>query len=331
MRFLRIILLVCLAFLTACTSTTSPIAVTTTAAATTDQPLLLLVSIHVEGWEAENKSPAKFNQHAKIVLDTARHAADQQAVFSFELSSAFALSPGAPDVVNELLSLGHAVEVHADVGGHGDPNLATLTEQLIAKYHQISALGIDPVLVSGICSRGPFVEAAIAAGFSVSTGAVEYCLTALSPHLYPLGFEPGECPNPSSCHGRPPFDLATRATPWFTSQAQNWITPDPDGQLLMIIGESGASIPCLAERESLSDVKCQADTDDIAEFERLAELYASLETTHADPCCVFSTSWSIGTAPPDGFTTALVASVSHLLANGTARWATPSQVLAVAR
>jgi hypothetical protein len=315
----------------ACASSTTLSSPTTTTAISTDQPLLLLISIHVEGWEDENEYPAKFNHHADLILDTAHHAADQQAIFSFELSSTFALSPGAPPVVSELLSLGHSVEVHADVGGRGTPNLATLTEQLTAKYRQVSSLGSDPVLVSGICSRGPFVEAAIAAGFSLTTGAVEYCLTALDPSLQPPGFDPNACPNPSACHGRPPFDLVTRATPWFTSQTQSWVTPDPAGQLLIVIGESGASLPCLAERELTESGQCQADADDITEFARLAEEYATLESAIGDPCCVFSTSWSIGTAPPEGFTTALVSSVSHLVDNGTARWATPSQVLDAAR
>ena len=75
------------------------------------------MSVHVEGWVGEKRDSEKFDRHAQIVLNVAREAYQGGAIFSFELSSEFATSDGAKAVVDELLSLGHAVEVHADTGG----------------------------------------------------------------------------------------------------------------------------------------------------------------------------------------------------------------------
>jgi len=319
--------------LAACTSATTlqPPASTLTDPPPSDGPALMTVSIHVEGWTAERDNPEVFDRHAAIILDTARAVADGGGIFWFELSTAFALAPGARAVVDELLALGHAVEVHADVGGQGTPNLAVLTEQLAAKRRQVADLGVDPVQVSGICADGPFVEAAIAAGFTTTTGSVEYCLVAVDPAVQPAGFDAATCTSPAQCHGPPPFDLATRATPWWVDATATWPVPDPSGRLLMMVGESGTSVPCMVEGWPRED-PCTADDADIAEFARRAAEYAGLDAaTHGGTCCVLSTSWSIGSAPPDGFTANLVASVAPLVADGAIAWATPADVIASAR
>ena len=77
------------------------------------------------------------------------------------------------------------MEVHADTGGIGTPTLEEFGNKLTAKFKQLQDLGVTPILVSGICSRGPFVEAAIVAGYKVTTGIVEYCFTSLDPMYHP--------------------------------------------------------------------------------------------------------------------------------------------------
>jgi hypothetical protein len=48
------------------------------------------------------------------------------------------------------------------------------------------------------------------------------------------------------------------------------------------------------------------------------------DATDGGTCCVFSTSWSIGGATPEGF-------AADLVADGSARWITPAEVIDSAR
>ena len=108
----------------------------------TDEATYLTMSVHVEGWVGEKRNPEKFDRHAQIVLNVAREAHQGGAIFSFELSTEFATSDGAKAVVDELLSLGHAVEVHADTGGIGTPTLEEFGNKLTAKFKQVQDLSL---------------------------------------------------------------------------------------------------------------------------------------------------------------------------------------------
>ncbi len=333
--------LLCLTFLFGCTSSSSDIlsSESDSDSATESEehdsdspnnssyPTLLTISIHVEGWPSEQQNPVKFNQHAAIIIQMAQEAYAAGAVFSFELSSQFAMSPNAQAVVNDLLALGHGVEVHADVGGIGLPSLEELTDQLTRKYRQLEALGVTPVLVSGICSRGPFVEAALSAGFFMTTGVIEYCLTSLDQQYQPEGWDIDSCVSPAECHGNPGFTIPMKARPWKTSSSASWINPDPNGGLMIVIGESGSTVKCLAEVNVMAS-GCQYENDDIRKYAELAERYVlHSEENNENRCCVFSASMSVGSALPEGYITDLVRSVSWLIDEGRARWATPTQIL----
>lgn len=287
---------------------------------------IFTMSVHVEGWTGENRNPEKFDRHADIILAVAHEASQAGGIFSFELSSEFATSFGAKDVVDQLLALGHAIEVHADVGGVGTPSLEELTRQLAVKFKQVQSLGVTPVLVSGICSRGPFVEAAISADFLITTGVVEYCLTSLDATHQPDGWNIGECSSPAQCHGRPEFSLSQRATPWRTSSSSSWIVPELDGDFLIIVGESGTTVKCLAEDE-VGSGGCRYSNKDINEYARLAESYVLHDEQSNDGrCCIFSTTISVGESPPEGFISELINSVSFLVDEGRAEWRTPHQI-----
>ena len=304
----------------------SAIELAVTHAPQVDDVTFFTMSVHVEGWKEENKNPEKFDRHAEIILDVAHEAHNAGAIFSFELSSEFAISSGAKEVVDELVSLGHAIEVHADVGGVGTPSLERLTEQLSTKFSQIHSLGITPILVSGICSRGPFVEAALSAGYLMTTGVVEYCLTSLDVEYHPEGWNIDDCPSPSKCHGNPGFSISQKATPWYTSSSRSWTVPETDADFLIVIGESGATIKCLAEDDARSS-GCEYNTKDIDKYAQLAESYVLHgEQSNESRCCVFSTTISIGESPPEGFISNLLRSVSLLVDNGRAEWQTPRQI-----
>ena len=292
----------------------------------TDEATYLTMSVHVEGWVGEKRNPEKFDRHAQIVLNVAREAHQGGAIFSFELSTEFATSDGAKAVVDELLSLGHAVEVHADTGGIGTPTLEEFGNKLTAKFKQVQGLGVTPILVSGICSRGPFVEAAIAAGYKVTTGIVEYCFTSLDPMYHPEGWDIEACPSPSECHGDPDFPLVKNATPWKSSDSSSWLLPNEDGNLLIIVGESGATVKCLSEKV-VKKTGCKYQVDDIEEYANLAETYVLLDEESVDSkCCVFSTTMSVGSPPPEGYVLSLVDSLSFLIDDGRAQWRSPRQI-----
>ena len=291
-----------------------------------DKETFLTMSVHVEGWKGENKNTEKFDRHSQIIIDVAHEAHQAGAVFSFELSSEFATSSGAKGVVDELLSLGHAIEVHADVGGVGTPSLEELTRQLSVKYEQVQSLGVTPILVSGICSKGPFVEAALSAGYRITTGVVEYCLTSLDVSHHPKGWNIDECPSPSECHGNLGFSISRKATPWSTSSSENWTIPNSDGGLLIVVGESGATIKCLAE-DDIGSNGCEYSFEDINEYARLAESYVLYgEESNDKRCCIFATTISVGGSPPEGFISELVSSISFLVDSGRAKWRTPLQI-----
>ena len=336
----RILGFACAAALIGCSSTT-PTSITDedntpmvnltsepvpTLSQSTDEATILTMSIHVEGWTGENQNPEKFDRHAARILDVAHEAHQAGAIFSFELSSQFATSSGAKNVVDELLSLGHAVEVHADVGGVGTPSFEDLTKQLSTKFIQVQNLGIDPILVSGICSRGPFVEAAISAGYGMTTGVVEYCLTSLDAIYHPEGWNVDECPSPAECHGDPGFSLSKKATPWSVFSSADWTVPDVDGGFLIVVGESGSTVKCLSEDDA-AVTGCQYQNEDIKEYTHLAESYVLHDEQSDDHrCCVFSTTISIGLPPPEGFISNLVDSLSFLVDNGRAQWLSPRQI-----
>jgi hypothetical protein len=333
--------LLCLAFLFGCASSSSDILSSESDSGSGNEseerhsdppnissnPTLLVISIHVEGWPSEQQNSVKFNQHAAIILKMAQEAHAAGAVFSFELNSLFAMSPSAQTVVNELLALGHGVEVHADVGGVGSPSLEELTNQLSRNFRQLEALGVTPVLVSGICSKGPFVEAALSTGFLMTTGVVEYCLTSLDQQYQPEGWDIDNCLSPAECHGPPGFTIPMKASPWRTSSSASWTIPDPSGDFMIVIGESGSTVKCLAEINIVAN-KCQYENDDIQKYAQLAESYVLYsEEYNEDGCCVFSTTMSIGSPLPEGYISDLVRSISWLIDEGRVRWATPTQIL----
>lgn len=288
---------------------------------------LLMVSVHVEGWGKKHYNSEEFRNHSEIILRIAREAHQAGGILSFELSSEFATAPGAKEIAAQLIALGHSIEVHADVGGIGKPSLETFTGQLTEDFSELELLGVTPLLVSGICSRGPFIEAAAAAGFRIVTGIVEYCLMSLDKDYQPTDWRQEECATPAQCHDNPDFELSQRATPWRTSSSSSWIIHDSDGDLVVIAGESGTTISCLTElKDNLNS--CEYEQSDITAFRELVETYVQHDAESKDEhCCVFSTALSVGKSPPPGWVTSLVSSVKGLVTSGKAAWATPREVL----
>lgn len=148
-------------------------------------PLMLNISIHVEGYQEEDDAggEAVFDAHVAAILGLADDADGGDGVdpgeprLTFELSPIFvtATEMWGSDIISQLDARGHGIGVHADLGGQGYLDRTDFTNQLIEMRDAIEAQGVDVVHVSGICSPSEWVEAAIDAGFTATTGMVEFC------------------------------------------------------------------------------------------------------------------------------------------------------------
>ena len=150
------------------------------------------------------------------------------------------------------------------------------------------------------------VEPVIAAGFSVATGLVEFCLKSLA--TIPPDYDAARieaCSTPADCHGQAPTDDEHKLHPWHTSTSADWLTDDPAGRLLLVGGESGTTIACLAEG---GEGTCTPNADDIPIFAGIVRDYVAKRAPGRSNSLAMS--WSIGSPPPAGFVTDLAASVA---------------------
>lgn len=279
-------------------------------------PLFLGLSIHVEGWDDEDRIEAKFDRHVAGVMLVAEVAAAHDAVVTFELSAVFmdAVAAWDSDVVERLHRLGHGTGVHADVGGRGNPSLERLTEDLTSLREKAALIGAGTAHVSGICSPGPWVEAALAAGFTSTNGAVAYCGTSLDP--IPEGWDVADCRSPADCHGPPPVDDDLRMHPYRVDSSADFLTIAEDGLVLMI-GESGGTVNCAAE--GATGGGCVGAADDL--HVAAADLEHYLSDRDPTRVAALTMSWSIGSIPDEAFVGAFFSVFTAAVTAGDARWA----------
>lgn len=130
-------------------------------------PLLLGMSIHVEGFQQEARDEDLFDRHVNAITAFAEIARDHGAIATFEFSEVFldAVVKWNSNVIDDLKAMGHGTAVHADVGGQGEPTLEEMVEDLERQRAKAGPLGVDLRHVSGVCSKGPWVEAVMAAGY----------------------------------------------------------------------------------------------------------------------------------------------------------------------
>ncbi|MCC7076238.1 MAG: hypothetical protein IT198_03855 [Acidimicrobiia bacterium] len=294
-------------------------------------PVKMAISIHVEGWRGEDTNREKFEHHRAVLVEIADAAEEESpgAKLTFELNATFvsALHNFGDDFVTEMAARGHGVGVHADVGGTPLPP-ADFAARLTSMKAAFDDLGVPARHVSGICSASPWVEAAVAAGFEATTGMVAFCLKSL-----PTGSVPPEyadllvgCDVPSVCHEQVPTDMEHKAHPWRTSTSADWLTADPEGQLLLIAGESGGGIPCAAEAVAgeLTGGGCDLDAADAEGFGTWLDEYA--EADDGRPTS-FVTAWSVGSVPDMDHARALFRAAADRVASGRVAWATVADII----
>jgi hypothetical protein len=266
-----------------------------------------------------------FGRHREALADLGAVAAAHGARLTYELASVFvrALEAWDDDFITEMTELDHGFGVHADAGGQ-DPPYQLFVQNLNSQRRALEAAGVTVTHVSGICSASPWVEAAVEAGYLGTTGAVEYCLKSLD--QLPAGKETVTgCLSPADCHGPSVEDIIQRMHPWRTSSSSDWLTPDPDGDLVVVIGESGSSLDCLGD--GVATAGCVAEFDDITAYRARIDDYLAAQGPFPQ-IAVLTVSWSIGSLPPDGFAEALFSAIDPYVADGSVVWATLPEIVA---
>lgn len=298
-------------------------------------PVLLVgISVHVEGWMGEATDPARFARHRDAIVALARTAADAGAVLTFELSPSFVDGALAfdPGVVDELQGLGHAIALHADLGGQGTPSEAELETALRSMRLDLASLGVDATHVSGICSRGPWVEAALAAGFRSTSGAVAYCATSMDPALLTADQTwVLACASPIACHGAPPADAWHQWNPFMSDSSRDWMLADDPSGLVIVVGASGGGIPCpdgYAHDDRAGADPCDPDDADIPALAGVLDEALAARVPGETHALTFS--WSIGTIPTESYARAVFAVFADAVAAGSVRWASLPAIAATA-
>jgi hypothetical protein len=285
--------------------------------------LLVALEVHVEGWTYS--SDAQLEMHLVELEELADIAGAHGAVLSFELGHQFTVAlrnAGRSDWVTSVLAQGHDVQMHADVGGSGTPSLSTLTSQLNTQLADLSSIGVEPSVVTGVCSRGPWVEAVAGAGIPSVAGMVEYCMHALDPTNDPAEFNRTACRTPASCHDAlgTVLDLDV---PWFAATSADFLTPVSEstaGAVLLIPGSEGP----ICGSEGASGTACSWDAGDPAGFAaKLAEA-VSVRSTSANS--VFTSAWSVGSPVDATLAEQLFTELENVVADGGVRWVRISDV-----
>lgn len=294
-------------------------------------PLYLSISIHVEGHFEAVFDQATFEKHRDGILDISETAAEHGAIVSFEISPVFvdAIVKWNDPVLTQLLDDGHALGVHADIGGVGEPTRKELTKELKAQKAALEAVaGVEITHLSGICSAGKWIEAAKRAGFRTITGVVAYCMTSLDDeYLSDESAFVADCESPADCHGPPVLGKGKRIHPFYVNSSHDWVKDKKaakkkkrDKSVILIVSEGGSSIDCLTE----TDPSCIPTPADALVAAAAVDEY--LGDYKPKKVGVLSWSWSVGRIPPGAFNDVLFSMLNDAIADADVVWASPEDI-----
>ncbi len=285
-------------------------------------PVSIAFSVHVENW------PVVTDESYQDLVSLLQTWADlfeaHEAHLTFEVKEIVAAATQRGDtVLADLEERGHILGLHIDVGaGPGAPgNYPQLVEELTSRRIALEDHGVTVRHASGICAPElDWIAAAGEAGFTFTTGLVEYCLKSLPEEEQSARIR--NCANPTHCHGPVPYDLNARMIPWRTNTASALLDPMPDGQLVILPKVGG--IYCMAEGEGPGTPRCTFGDDDIAALAPIVDAGNVLAQSTDE---VVHIHFGFSTVNPPDLDTLdrLLDAVDNHVARGEVRWSTVAE------
>jgi hypothetical protein len=295
---------------------TEPPAVDEALFAFRDDVLYIGIMVHLEGWN-DGAEEERFRLHAELVREYAELFEQYGAVLTLESRE---MTDGSirwdDNVLLEMQQRGHGVGVHADIGGQRNYDCSRFADDLRAEKEQLESLGVSVLHVSGTVSHCDWVTASLQAGFEFTTGIVAYGVKSMPLAAQPEQFR--DCNSPAACHQAYPLDLANRLSPWRAASGADWVTPIPEGGLVII--PSGGGLPCMAEEQRTSDstTRCEFSTEDIPAS--IAELEEALSLMQPGRLNTYYVSWSLGNPIPPEMLEAWLQAIQPYAASGQVQW-----------
>jgi hypothetical protein len=280
------------------------------------------IMVHLEGWEDEVNED-KFRAHAALL----RQYADLFEIYGAKLTlESKEMTEGAinwnDNVLLEMENRGHAIGVHADVGGSMRDTFLKIKTQLIEMKSLLESLGVRVRHVSGVNSHCDWVTAAADAGFEFVTGVVAYALLSLPPELRPM--EILDDARPGEYHESFPFELEGRLFAWRAESGLNWIYDNPDGRIVII--PSGAGIASFYEAsQGIFELGGDQDftIEDIDACQQvLDDIIAYITSSQSTQPYTYYVSWSFGKALDINLLEQWLQMVDAYVAAGQVRWQT---------
>lgn len=253
-------------------------------------PLLIGMTLHLEGWQRELRDEGGFRRYAELNRLVADIFEAHSAKLTYETRDVFRWIPEYDDnFLAEMVERGHAVGNHLDIGGKAREEGLTLRQyirQASEPRQRLADLGIDSVHASGICTSLDWVTGLGRAGYHFTTGVVGECLASLPPRAQPPDYR--DClASAEVCHEIYPPDLERRIRPWRAESGRNWTEPSDRGPL--VVFPSMGQLYCLHEMR-VGQRRCEFNEKDIAAY--IEELDAALASMDEDRVYTLYPVWS---------------------------------------
>jgi len=284
-----------------------------------DETVLYLgIMVHLEHWDDEGNQ-AEFEEHVRLIREYAELFETYGAKLTLESKE---LTEGiiqwGDNVLLEMEKRGHGVGVHADVGGYPAFDCDRIPQALGHKKERLDSLGVNVRHVSGIASHCDWVTAAIGTGYEFTTGQVAYSLMSMPEDKRPGKFR--HCQSALKCHDVFPTRIEDRIHPWRMRSGEDWLTHDPEGELVMLASSQG--LACMEEEILTTPGKgCNFNERDIDLF--LQELDKALAVSEPGMINIYYVWWSIGEQMLDEVVLEeWLQAVEPYLASGQVEWKT---------
>jgi hypothetical protein len=172
--------------------------------------------------------------------------------------------------------------------------------------------------VSGIVSHCDWVTAAADAGYLFTTGQVAYAVMSMPPENRPPEYR--NCPSPAACHDVFPPELDARLHPWRMNSGLDWLTPSPNGRLVLIpaSGElTHMEEDATGQSSGTGEDLTQADIDYF-----IRELEQAIALAQPGQVNTYYVSWSLGAPLDPGMLETWLQRIAPYVASGQVEWKT---------